>query len=168
MELNDYVGKSVIDLVTGRRGVCTGVVFWLYGCEHLRCVFKPRKNQFCVGPEVEYVHPHAVQVESGALDTHGFEIDYGVRDKYLGKEVRDKVSGFEGVCTGIIMTVYSSPMANIDGKCHDNKDIPKKLMDIGRLEITGSGISPEDTQGRDREYTGGDVPAYGGAYEAVY
>ena len=78
------------------------------------------------------------------------------------------VSGFVGLCTGISMSVFSSPTACIDGKCIDNKEIPKKTMDIGRLEITGDGLKPEDTQGENREYTGGDAPAGSDQYEFVY
>lgn len=65
----------------------------------------------------------------------------------LGKKVRDKVTGFEGIAIGEITYLYGcnqigiAPPVNKDGKRED-----VQWFDIGRIEITGDGIAPESVQ----------------------
>ncbi|MDI6781413.1 MAG: hypothetical protein QME49_04825 [bacterium] len=61
----------------------------------------------------------------------------------LGMKGRDKVTGFEGIITGVADYLYGckqivlTPVAN-DGKMSDNH-----WFDIGRIEVIGQGIAPE-------------------------
>ena len=163
IQIEEYVGKSVINLIDGRRGVCVGAGFWLYGCEYLKVVFQPLKKEIFISSysdEGVIIHPRAVMIEKGALDASDYVVDRSLIGEYLGKEVKEKITDFTGICTGIYFPIYSSPITFVTGKCVDGKDIPSKAFDIGRLEVTGAGFGQEEVQGENKEYHGGDVEEY--------
>ncbi len=65
----------------------------------------------------------------------------------LGKKVRDKVTGFCGICTGKCEYLYGCAQFNIvpavgdDGKLGD-----AQWFDEGRIEIVGEGVRPASVQ----------------------
>lgn len=64
-----------------------------------------------------------------------------------GKEVKDKVTGFSGICTGQTRWMYGcdqycvTPKVDDKGKCGDSQ-----WFDDGRIEIVGSGIDPDSVK----------------------
>lgn len=75
----------------------------------------------------------------------------------LGKKVKDKITGFEGIAIGIIDYLYGcqqvgiTPQVDKDGKTGDTN-----WFDIGRIEIIGDGVEPEDV--RVEENGAGEAP----------
>lgn len=65
---------------------------------------------------------------------------------FLGKQARDKVTGFEGIVIGYTEYLFGcncyglAPPA-IDGKCPDTL-----WFDEGRIDIIGEGVSPESVR----------------------
>lgn len=65
----------------------------------------------------------------------------------LGKKVKDKVTGFEGIAIGITKYLYGcdvvgvTPAVDKDGKTGDTC-----WFDEGRIEIIGEGIEPTTVQ----------------------
>ena len=65
----------------------------------------------------------------------------------LGKQARDKVTGFKGIITGHAKHLYGcdtyglTPAVDKDGKVTD-----AYWFDEGRIEITGEGINPADVK----------------------
>ena len=65
----------------------------------------------------------------------------------LGKEAKDKITGFTGIITCKINYLYGctqyglTPMVDKDGKYPDTK-----WFDEGRLEIIGEGVNVKDVQ----------------------
>lgn len=65
-------------------------------------------------------------------------------EELRGKEVKDKVTGFKGICTGQTRWMYGcdqyciTPKVDDKGKCGDSN-----WFDDGRIEIVGTGIDPE-------------------------
>lgn len=64
----------------------------------------------------------------------------------LGKEIRDKVTGFQGICTGHAKYLYGCDQYNIvpKAKIDEGKLGDSYWFDQGRLEIVGPGISQAD------------------------
>lgn len=64
-----------------------------------------------------------------------------------GKEVKDKVTGFVGICTGQTRWMYGcdqycvTPKADEKGNCKD-----AKWFDDGRIEVIGQGIKTEEVR----------------------
>jgi len=65
----------------------------------------------------------------------------------LGKQGKDKITGFTGIVTGVATHLYGcdtvglSPSLDKDGKIQDSH-----WFDIGRIEVIGEGIKPEDVR----------------------
>lgn len=59
-----------------------------------------------------------------------------------GKEVKDKVTGFTGICTGRTSWLYGCEQFCITPKSKENATGDDKWFDDGRIEIIGDGISP--------------------------
>ncbi len=68
----------------------------------------------------------------------------------LGKEAKDKITGFQGIITSKHIYLYGcsqyalTPKVDKDGKTQDTS-----YFDEGRLEIIGEGIIPQDVQSKD-------------------
>ena len=66
----------------------------------------------------------------------------------LGKQVRDKVTGFEGTATGRAEYIYGCTQFCIVPKVDkEGKACKAEWFDEGRLEITGDGISASEVAG---------------------
>lgn len=68
---------------------------------------------------------------------------------FLGKEVRDKITGFEGVCTGYAKYLYGCDQYNIVPKAKVGEGTLEspQWFDEGRIEVIGPGVSADEVQG---------------------
>ena len=66
--------------------------------------------------------------------------------KNLGKQARDKVTGFDGIIVGKINYLFGCGQYGIAPKSSDGKVNETNWFDEGRIEITGDGISANDVQ----------------------
>ena len=70
-------------------------------------------------------------------------------DELLGKQCKDKITGFEGIIVGVAHHLFNCRTIGIAPQTFD-KDKGKRpeteWFDEGRIEITGEGIKPEDVQ----------------------
>ena len=65
----------------------------------------------------------------------------------LGKKVRDKITGFEGIAIGEITYLYGCNQIGIAPKISkDGKREDVQWFDIGRMEIIGDGITAKEVQ----------------------
>lgn len=68
-------------------------------------------------------------------------------DPWLGKEAKDKVTGFEGIIVTKLICLFGCAQYGITPKVTaDNKKLDTLYFDEGRIEIIGQGIKPEDVQ----------------------
>lgn len=69
---------------------------------------------------------------------------------FVGKEVRDKITGFQGICTGHAKYLYGCDQYNIvpKSKAEDGKLGDSYWFDEGRLEVVGPGVSAEEVKGQ--------------------
>lgn len=81
--------------------------------------------------------------------------------EFMGKLCKDKVTGFEGICTGRIIWLYGCDQYALTPKV--SSDNPTKVgdnawFDEGRLEVIGNGITKEEVKA--------DEP--GGVHDSTY
>lgn len=69
---------------------------------------------------------------------------------FLGKEVRDKITGFTGICTGHAEYLYGCDQYNIvpTAKPGEGKLGDTLWFDEGRLEVVGPGVTAEEVRGQ--------------------
>ena len=82
-------------------------------------------------------------------------------DPLMGKKVKDKVTGFTGIVTGIIDHLYgcrqiviTAPVEN-NAKAKDNQAV----IDEGRIKILGKGIRPKEVKSKSGKNGAGDIPS---------
>ena len=64
-----------------------------------------------------------------------------------GKEVKDKVTGFTGICTGQTRWLYGCDQYCVTPKIDkDGKSGEMQWFDDGRIEVIGNGIKPEEVK----------------------
>ena len=66
--------------------------------------------------------------------------------KNLGKEAKDKITGFEGIIIGKINYLFGCAQYGIAPKSKDGKVKDTNWFDEGRVEIIGNGIAPEEVK----------------------
>ena len=66
--------------------------------------------------------------------------------KNLGKEAKDKITGFEGIIIGKINYLFGCAQYGIAPKSKDGKINDTNWFDEGRIEIIGNGIVPEEVK----------------------
>ena len=68
----------------------------------------------------------------------------------LGKEVKDQITGCEGIVTSKHIYLTGCTQFGIQPAMGDDKKIPKKeYFDEGRLVVIGKGVDPKDVQAKD-------------------
>ena len=65
----------------------------------------------------------------------------------LGKQARDKITGFEGVIIGKIVYLFGCSQYGISPKSIDGKLNETCWFDVGRIELIGDGISADSVAG---------------------
>jgi hypothetical protein len=59
----------------------------------------------------------------------------------LGQKAKDKITGFEGVVTGMVLNLYDNDDYGLQAPLSDKGEIPEaKWFDAGRLEFLGRGV----------------------------
>lgn len=66
--------------------------------------------------------------------------------KNLGKEAKDKITGFEGVIIAKVQYLFGCNQYCIVPKVKDGEIKSGEWFDEGRIEIIGSGIAPEEVR----------------------
>jgi hypothetical protein len=64
----------------------------------------------------------------------------------LGKKVKDKITGFEGIVTGVASYLYGCDQYLVTPPAKDGAKVDAYWFDEGRLEVIGQGILPEEVQ----------------------
>jgi hypothetical protein len=79
-------------------------------------------------------------------------------EELLGKEVRDKVSGFTGIVTAITKWLYSCVRVNVMPKVKkDGTPQEGQAFDIDQLEVIGNGLSKDKNNKKTvKKTTGGE------------
>lgn len=83
-------------------------------------------------------------------------------DSLMGKKVEDKVTGFTGLITGKLESLYGctqyvvTTKADKDGKVEDNKIV----IDEGRVHVIGPGIRPKRLIPKSKKPGADTVPGY--------
>lgn len=65
----------------------------------------------------------------------------------LGRKVRDKVTGFEGIVTGRATYLTGCDQYSVAAQSKDGKAADVAWYDKGRLEVVGDGIGAADVAG---------------------
>lgn len=64
----------------------------------------------------------------------------------LGKKVRDRITGFEGIAIGECTYLFGCNQIGIAPPAQNGEVKGSQWFDIGRIEIIGEGISAESVQ----------------------
>lgn len=64
----------------------------------------------------------------------------------LGQKAKDKVTGFEGILTGMARYLYGCDQYCIVPPVIDGKIGDSQWFDEGRIEVIGKGILPEEVR----------------------
>lgn len=65
----------------------------------------------------------------------------------LGKQAKDKVTGFEGIIVGHTKYLFGCDCYGIAPQAKEGKVNDTAWFDAGRVEIIGNGVAPESVQG---------------------
>lgn len=141
---NELFGKKCRDILTGFVGVCTDRVIWLYGCDKYTLkMLAEEGKEFKQIPKTFDEQSLEVVEEVIAVDPNRDEL--GNQNVFFGKLCRDKVTLFEGICTGRLTSLYGTDMYYLSPRSKKKtKHIDGTWFDEGRLEIIGEGVSVEE------------------------
>ena len=64
----------------------------------------------------------------------------------LGREARDKITGFQGVITAKIQYLYGCAQYSLTSPAKDGELKEGQWFDEGRIEIVGDGVRAEDVK----------------------
>lgn len=65
----------------------------------------------------------------------------------LGKKVKDKITGFEGIATSKHIYLTGCNQFGVQPQVDEKGKVPDKgYFDEGRLEVTGEGVKPKDVK----------------------
>lgn len=65
----------------------------------------------------------------------------------LGKQARDKVTGFNGIIIGKINYLFGCAQYGIAPEAREGKVCDTNWFDEGRIEITGEGVTVDEVKG---------------------
>ncbi len=143
---NELMGKRCRDRITGATGTIIQRIIWAYGCD--KYILKTSFN-------AESIQQHSIICDAECLEILDTVIavdesrdEMGNQNRYFCKKVRDKVSGFKGICTGRMVSLFSGDTYFIDPKAgKKHKNLRGEWIDEARIEIIGEGVSVEDVKG---------------------
>jgi hypothetical protein len=132
------------DSVSGFKGIIIARNAHLFGCaqyglapQELSSDGKPR--------DTEYFDESRIEILDATNATRGTDEYQYIFAIPLGKEVKDKVSGFQGKIILVVENLHNCNQYFVEppiGK--DKKPQAGKWFDEGRLIVVGNGISPEE------------------------
>lgn len=67
----------------------------------------------------------------------------------LGKQVKDKITGFEGIAVTKLIALFGCCQYGVSARVYDSEKSKRgetEYFDEGRLEVTGPGIAAEEVQ----------------------
>lgn len=141
---NELFGKKCRDKITGYVGVCTDRIIWLYGCDKytLKQLSEDNKDSKqltkCFDEQSLVVIEPVVEVPLN-------RDELGNQEKFFGKLCRDKVTLFEGICTGRMTSIFGCDSYCLSPRSKKkNKYLASEWFDEGRLEVIGEGVSVEE------------------------
>lgn len=141
---NELFGKKCRDKLTGYVGVCTERIIWLYGCDKYR--LKPLVEE---GKDIRSISmtfdEDSLEVIEAIIDIDANRDEIRNQNLYFGKLCRDKVTLFEGICTGRLTSIFNSDMYCLTPRSKKKcKNSESEWFDEGRIEIIGEGIPVEE------------------------
>ncbi len=141
---NELFGKKCRDKLTGFVGVCTDRIIWLYGCDKYSL-----KQLVEEGKEFKQIprtfDDQSLEVLETIVEVDQNRNELGNQELFFGKLCRDKVTLFEGICTGRMTSLYGSDAYCLSPRSKKkNKHLASEWFDEGRLEIIGEGVSVEE------------------------
>jgi hypothetical protein len=77
----------------------------------------------------------------------------------LGKEGKDKITGFQGIITARVEYLYGCNQYGLAPKVGEDGTVKgTEFFDEGRIEVVGNGILPEEVQVEKRGGNNRDMP----------
>ena len=68
----------------------------------------------------------------------------------LGREAKDKITGFQGIITGKAIYLTGCNQYVLQPKCEKAGSYPEaNWFDEGRLDVVGDGLTKEDVKGKE-------------------
>lgn len=134
-------GVFVRSKITGKEGLVTGKMIWMFGCEKI--IVKPKDNNSMFSDLQQRLIIAEEYLELTGEESE-FECEFSVPDteKWFGKKCRDRITGIEGICAVCVTSLFSSDQYGLEWKNKKGK-CDHEWFDEGRLEIIGDGINPD-------------------------
>lgn len=76
----------------------------------------------------------------------------------LGKKLRDKITGFEGIAIGHCRYITGCDQYGLVPPMRDGKIEPSQWFDEGRLEVVGDGVDPDSVKAQKNGGPNRDAP----------
>ena len=155
MDQNEVLGRLCQNKITLEKGVCVGVLDWMFGCRMY--IVKYRTNE-----KVSELDKLTIQIPEDCLEI--LDPVPVVNDAYLpeeepkffGKICRDRVTGYEGMCIGRSWAYFTEKQYCLQGKYNKKKmkRSSPEWVDEGRIEVleSANSVNPEDLK---TEHKGG-------------
>jgi len=133
--MNEYLGKTCRDIVSGFEGICTGVLEWMYGCRQYTLQAKVNETENRKERLSSFFEKQLEVIDEGV--TGKVEIPPDEPPKFFGKECRDKVTGIRGMCIGRMVWLFNSTQYIIEIPAKDpDKTSRLEWLDEGRVELS--------------------------------
>ena len=131
--MNEYLGKTCRDIVSGFEGICTGVLEWMYGCRQFSLQAKVNETETRKERLSTFFEKQLEIIDDGISGR--VEIPAEEPARFFGKECRDKVTGIKGMCIGRMVWLFNSTqyILEIPAEDHD-KSSRLEWLDEGRVE----------------------------------
>ena len=131
--MNEYLGKTCRDIVSGFEGICTGVLEWMYGCRQYSLQAKADENAARKERRDTFFEKQLEIVDDGIISK--VEIPPEEPPRFFGKECRDKVTGIKGMCVGRMVWLFNTTQYIIEIPAEDHdKSSRLEWLDEGRVE----------------------------------
>ena len=141
--MNEFLGKTCRDIVSGFEGVCTGVLEWMYGCRQYSLQAKADENGTRKDRRDTFFEKQLEIVDDGISGK--VEIPPEEPPRFFGKECRDKVTGIKGMCIGRMVWLFNSTQYIIEIPAEDHdKSSRLEWLDEGRIETTEEPVREVD------------------------
>ena len=163
---NELLGRKCRDKLTGYIGVCHERIIWMFGCDKyaLHPLFEEGKDYNKILPRT--FAEDAIEVIETIVEVDPDRDELGNQERFFGKLCRDKVTLFEGICTGRLTSLYGSDMYCLAQRSKKKKASRDEWFDEARIEIIGDGVAVDEVKG---SRPGGEnsYPSFDAEYAAI-
>lgn len=143
------IGQIVKEKFSEIEYVVVGRKRWMFGCDIYIC--EPITNDLKDKTSIFGITNNDAEFSESRLlvvrDTEYVE-DFveGNKELLFGKKVKDKVTGFKGICIGVYQTLGCADRYIVQKRCKKRNDKATVIcsFDEGRLEILSDGINPKE------------------------